>query len=203
MIDTEPEYSYDPVADVHSFNPLNMFIERPTRGRSRERSTIIIQNEKGITTIPVYNSVKGVDNILELHSVETQTEGLSMHGLTELVENVVDGGVIALSAASGIPVVTESGEAPPPADDGRRAETQEEYELVEDDDQIIVSDEHIIVQEEIVVQSEIMDPDVEAFVEELMQETDAFFCFLCRHWQGLLRRQLHLVRRHRQALGIQ
>ena len=58
VIDTEPEYSYDPVADIHSFNPLNTFIERPTRGRSREKSTIIVQNARGITTIPVYNSVK-------------------------------------------------------------------------------------------------------------------------------------------------
>ena len=111
--------------------------------------TIIAQNEKGITTIPVYDSVKGVDNIVEFHSVETQTEELSMHGLTELIENVVDEEAIALSVASGIPVVTESGEAPPPADDGRRAETQEEHELVEDDDQTIVSDEHIVVQEEV------------------------------------------------------
>ena len=74
VIDTEPECSYDPVADVHAFNPLNTFIERPTRRRSRERSTIIVQKEKGIMTIPIYGSVKGVDNIVELHSVETQTE---------------------------------------------------------------------------------------------------------------------------------
>ena len=40
------QYSYDPVADVHSFNPLNMFSERLTRGRSREKSTIIVRNEK-------------------------------------------------------------------------------------------------------------------------------------------------------------
>ena len=59
-----------------------------------------------------------------------------------------------------------------------RAETQEEYELVEDDDQIIVSNEHILVQEDIIVQGETMDPDVEAFVEEFMQETDAVCC-LC------------------------
>ena len=74
-------------------------------------------------------------------------------------------------------MVTESGEAPPPADDGRRAETQEELEIMDGDDQIIVSDEHIIVQEDIIVQGEIMDPDVEAFVEEFMQEFDAICCF--------------------------
>ena len=119
VINTELEYSYAPVADVHSFNSLNTFIERPKRGRSTERSTIIMRNEKGITTFPVYNPVKGVDNIVELHNAETQTEELLMHGLTELVHDFA-----ALSAASGIPVVTESGEAPPPADDGRRAETQ-------------------------------------------------------------------------------
>ena len=78
-----------------------------------------MRNDKGITTFPVYNPVKVVDNIVELHNAETQTEEVSMHGLADLVDNVV-----ALSAASGIPVVTESGEAPPPADDGRRAETQ-------------------------------------------------------------------------------
>ena len=91
------------MADVHSFNPLNTFIERPTRGRSRERSTIIVHNDKGIKTIPVYNSMKGVDNIVELHSVETQTEELSMHGLTELVENFVDGDVIVLRAVPSAP----------------------------------------------------------------------------------------------------
>ena len=74
MISTEPEYTYDPVADVHSFNHLNTFTARPTRGRSRENSTIIVQNARGITTIPVYNSVKGVDYIVELHTFETQTE---------------------------------------------------------------------------------------------------------------------------------
>ena len=99
MISTEPEYTYDPVADFHSFNYQNTFIERPTRGRSRAKSTIIFQNARGITAIPVYNSVKGVDNIVELHNVETQTEELSAHGLSELFENVVDGDVIALSAA--------------------------------------------------------------------------------------------------------
>ena len=50
--------------------------------------------------------------------------------------------------------------------------------MVEDDDQIIVNDEHIIVQEAIVVQCESMDPDVEAFVEEHMQETGVICC-LC------------------------
>ena len=107
VINTEPECSYDPVADVHSFNPLNMFIERPTRGRPRAKSTIIVRNEKGITTIPVYSAVKSVDNIVELHSVGTQTEELSVHGLAELIENVVDEEVVALSVASGIPVGTE------------------------------------------------------------------------------------------------
>ena len=101
-----------------------------------------------------------------------------MHGLKELFENVVDDDVIVLSAASGISVVTESGEAPPPADDGRRAETQEEFEIVDGDDQIIVNDEHIIVQEDIIVQGEIMDPEIETFVEELLQETDVICC-LC------------------------
>ena len=86
VIDTELEYSYAPVADIHSFNPLNTFIERPTGGKSREKSTIIVQIARGITRIPVYNSVKGVDNIVELHSVETQTEELSVHGLTELID---------------------------------------------------------------------------------------------------------------------
>ena len=73
VIDTEPEHSYDPVADMHSFNPLNTFIERPKGGRSTERSTVIMRNENGITTFPVYNSVKGVDNIVELINAETQT----------------------------------------------------------------------------------------------------------------------------------
>ena len=98
--------------------------------------------------------------------------------MTNCIGSVVDEDVVALSVASGIPVGTESGEAPPPADDGRRAETQEEFEIVDDDDQIIVNDEHIIVQEDIIVQGEIMDPEIETFVEELLQETDVICC-LC------------------------
>ena len=144
-----------------------------------------MRNEKGITTFPVYSPVKGVDNIVELHNAEMQTEELSMHGLTELVDDVV-----ALSAASGIPVVTGSGEAPPPADDGRRAETQlaegsfpkvhellEEFEVIDDDVQNMI-DNHILVQEDIIVQDSIMDPDVEAFIGNLMEETDVI-CILC------------------------
>ena len=122
--------------------------------------------------IPIYVSVKGVDNIVELHSVETKTEEMSVHGMMEMMEGVVDGVVVTLSVASGIPVVTGFGEAPPSADDGRRAETQEEYEVIDDDDQSIAIDDHILVQEDIIVHDETMDPDVEAFVEEFMQETD-------------------------------
>ena len=55
----------------------------------------------------------------------------------------------------------------------RLAETQEEYEVIDDDDdQRIEIDGHILGQEDIIVQDETMNPDVEAFVEELMQETD-------------------------------
>ena len=73
VINTEPEYTYDPVTDVHSFNHLNTIIESPTRGRSREKSIIIAQNATGITTIRVHKLVNNVDNVVELHSVETQT----------------------------------------------------------------------------------------------------------------------------------
>ena len=65
--------------DIHSFNPP--YIERPTRGRPREKSTVIVRDEKGITTIPVFNSEKTVNHIVELHSVETQTQVLVTHGL--------------------------------------------------------------------------------------------------------------------------
>ena len=106
VINTEPENSYDPVGDMHSFKPQNMFIETPTRGRSREKSNIIVRNEKGITTISVYGSVKGTENIVEVHSVETQTEELLVYGLAELIEKVVDEDVVSLSVASGIPVVS-------------------------------------------------------------------------------------------------
>ena len=82
MLSTEPGYSYDPVKDIHSFNL--MFAERPTRGRSRDRSTIVVQNSRGITTIPVYCAEKPHDHIVELHSVEAQTEDLATHGLNEL-----------------------------------------------------------------------------------------------------------------------
>ena len=71
MISTELGYSYDSMNDIHSFNPL--YTEKPTRGRPRERSTIIVQNERGVTTILVYKSEKTFNNIVELHSVETQT----------------------------------------------------------------------------------------------------------------------------------
>ena len=92
MISTEPEYSYDPVRDIHSFNP--MYVERPTRSRSREKSTIVVKNSKGITTIPVYSDEKPHNNIVELHSVETQTEDLATHGLKELFDIVQDESII-------------------------------------------------------------------------------------------------------------
>ena len=40
MISTELEYSYDPVKDIHFFN--TMHADRPTRGRSRDKSTIVV-----------------------------------------------------------------------------------------------------------------------------------------------------------------
>ena len=88
MLSTEPEYSYDPVKDIHSFNP--MYAERPTRGRSREKSTSVVKNSRDITTIPVYNDEKPHNHIVELHSVETQTEDLATHGLKELFETIQD-----------------------------------------------------------------------------------------------------------------
>ena len=92
MISTEPEYSYESMNDIHSFNPL--YTERPTRGRPRDTSTIIVQNEKGVTTIPVYNSEKTSRPIVGLHSAERQAEDLAMHGLNELFENVEDENII-------------------------------------------------------------------------------------------------------------
>ena len=76
VIDTEHEDLYDSVADMHSFNPLNTFIERPKRGRSTERSTVIMRNENGR------------DSIVKLINVETQTEELSIHGVTALIDDV-------------------------------------------------------------------------------------------------------------------
>ena len=87
MISTEPEYSYDPVKDIHSFNPT--YAERPTRGRSRDKSTIVVKNSRGITAIAVYSDEKPHNHIVELHSVETQT-----HGLKELFEIVQDESII-------------------------------------------------------------------------------------------------------------
>ena len=84
MASTKPEYSYDPVKDIHSFKPT--YVERPTRGRSRDKSTIVGKNSRGITTIPLHGDEKPHDHIVELHSVETQTEDLAMHGLKELFE---------------------------------------------------------------------------------------------------------------------
>ena len=82
MISTEPEYSYDSMKDIHSFNPI--FTEKPTIGMSRERSAIVVQNDRGVTTIPVYNFEKAFNHIVEVHSFETQTEDLATHGLKEL-----------------------------------------------------------------------------------------------------------------------
>ena len=46
-----------------------------------------------------------------------------------------------------------------------------------DDDEIIVaSDEQIIAQEEIVVQNEIIDPEMEEFIENILQEDDVICC---------------------------
>ena len=87
-ISTEPEYSYDPMTDIHSFNP--MFTEKQTRGRSSESSTIVVQNDRGITAIPVDNSEKTFNHIVELRSVETPMEDLATHGLKELFGNISD-----------------------------------------------------------------------------------------------------------------
>ena len=92
MISTEPKYSYDPVKDINSFNPT--FTERLTRGRSRDRLTIVVHNSRGITTISVYSAEKPHDHIVEMHSVETQTEDLATHGLKELCETVQDESII-------------------------------------------------------------------------------------------------------------
>ena len=45
-------------------------------------------------TIPVYNSEKTFNNIIELHSVETQTEDLPTHGLKEFFDHIVDENII-------------------------------------------------------------------------------------------------------------
>ena len=58
-------------------------------------------------------------NILEVHNVDALIDELAAHGLTELVEIIENEDVITPTATSGIPVITVSGEAPPPADDGR------------------------------------------------------------------------------------
>ena len=92
MISNEPEYPFDPVKDIHSFNP--MYAERPTRGRSRDKSTNVVKSSRGITTIPVYGDEKPHNHIVELHSVETQTEDSATHGLKELFEIVQDENII-------------------------------------------------------------------------------------------------------------
>ena len=74
------------------FNP--MCAERPTRGRSRDKSTIVVKYNRGITTIAVYSAEKPHDHIVELHSFETQTEDLATHGLKELFENISDENII-------------------------------------------------------------------------------------------------------------
>jgi hypothetical protein len=80
------------VKDIHSFNP--MFAERPTRGRSRDKSTIVVKNSKGIKTIHVYSDEKLHDHIVELHSVEMQTEDLATRGLKELFATMQDESII-------------------------------------------------------------------------------------------------------------
>ena len=92
MISTEPEYPYDPLKDIHFFNP--MLTERPAMGRSRDRSTLVVQNSRGITTIPVYSAEKPHNHIVDLHSVETQTEDLATHCSKELFETVQDESII-------------------------------------------------------------------------------------------------------------
>ena len=86
MISTESEYSYDAEKDIHSFNPT--YVESPTSGRSRDKSTIVVKNTRSSTTIPVYSDEKLHNHIVELHSDETQTDDLATHGLKELFEIV-------------------------------------------------------------------------------------------------------------------
>ena len=49
---------------------------------------------------------------------------------------------------------------------------------MDDDEIMIASDEQIIAQEEIFVQNEIMDPEMEEFIEDILQEDDVICC-LC------------------------
>ena len=114
------EYSYDATSDVHYFNPNSDGVTEIVDGSVR--STLVVKSMNGIVTIPINGSLVESKNIFELHNAKTQTDELEVHGLTELFEIIVDENIITQTAASGIPVITESGEAPPPADDDRWAE---------------------------------------------------------------------------------
>ena len=113
------EYLYDATADVHSFIPNNDGVIEDVDGHVR--STLVVKSVNVIVAIPINGPLVECKNISELHNAETQTDELAVHGLTELVEITMDANVIKQTAASRISVVTESGEAPPPADVGRWA----------------------------------------------------------------------------------
>ena len=88
------------------------------------------------------------DVTTELVDAETQTDDLAVHGLIKLVENIADENVITSTATPGIPVITESRVVFPAAHEAGVAETQEEFEIVDDNENLnpsISSDEQIIV----------------------------------------------------------
>ena len=82
MINTDSEYSHGPEIDVQLFNPTRSEEAVENLGR---KSTLIMQNANGITTIPIYNVEKTSANIVGMINAETQTEIYEYHGLQLLM----------------------------------------------------------------------------------------------------------------------
>ena len=87
MINVEPECSYDPETEVHSFNPMHGDEVIENLG---EESTLIFQNINGITRIPIYDVEKTSNNIVQVISAETQTEIYEYHGLQLIDDEIIE-----------------------------------------------------------------------------------------------------------------
>ena len=125
-------------------------------------------------SVSAYTPPDECESTVALCDAETQTDKLEMHGLAELSEaaELLED---MSTATPGISSITESRVVLPPADEAGAAEIQEEFEVVDDDEVIEVSTSS---DEQILVQQEIMDPELENFVDNILQEDD-YICGFC------------------------
>ena len=77
---------------MHSFSPNHDGVIEAVD--DSVRSTLAVKSVNDIVTIPINGPLVESKNISEMHRAEPQTDELAVHGLTELVEIIVDENII-------------------------------------------------------------------------------------------------------------